>query len=93
MIAALRRAFPGLVSSWLTRREDGSWLDVILWRSREDDVLEQASASYTTTREAGSGSRRSAVPVSYPKIVQLGSKTIYRSIIRANKPLTYQVTR
>ena len=36
MIAALRRAFPGLVSSWLTRRNDGTWLDVILWRSRED---------------------------------------------------------
>jgi hypothetical protein len=35
MIAALRRALPGLVSSWLTRRDDGSWLDVILWRSRE----------------------------------------------------------
>jgi hypothetical protein len=36
MIAALRRAFPGLVSSWLTRREVGTWLDVILWRSPED---------------------------------------------------------
>jgi len=35
MIAALRQAFPGLVSSWLTRRDDGSWLDVILWHSRE----------------------------------------------------------
>jgi hypothetical protein len=35
MIAALRRAFPGLISSWLTRREDGSWLDVILWETRE----------------------------------------------------------
>jgi hypothetical protein len=35
MISALRRAFPGLVSSWLTRREDGSWLDVILWEDRE----------------------------------------------------------
>lgn len=36
MIAALRRVFPGLVSSWLARREDGTWLDMILWRSRED---------------------------------------------------------
>jgi hypothetical protein len=35
MIGALRRAFPGLVSAWLTRREDGSWLDVILWENRE----------------------------------------------------------
>jgi len=36
MIAAMRRAFPGLVSAWLTQRDDGSWLDAILWRSRED---------------------------------------------------------
>ena len=36
MIAALRRAFPGLVSSWLTRRNDGTWLDVVLWRSLEE---------------------------------------------------------
>ncbi len=36
MIAALRRAFPGLLSSWLTRRDDGSWLDVILWQSRPE---------------------------------------------------------
>lgn len=35
MIGALRRAFPGLVSAWLTRREDGSWPDVILWENRE----------------------------------------------------------
>jgi hypothetical protein len=36
MIAALRRAFPGLLASWLTRRDDGTWLDVILWRTRDD---------------------------------------------------------
>jgi hypothetical protein len=36
MIAALRRTFPGLIGAWLTRRDDDSWLDVILWRSRED---------------------------------------------------------
>jgi hypothetical protein len=35
MLSALRRAFPGLVSAWLTQREDGSWLDVILWETRE----------------------------------------------------------
>ncbi len=33
MIGAMRRAFPGLVSAWLTRRQDGSWLDVIMWES------------------------------------------------------------
>lgn len=45
MIAALRRAFPGLLASWLTRRDDGSWLDVILWRSREN-------AEYSATHVA-----------------------------------------
>jgi hypothetical protein len=36
MIAALRREFPGALAAWLTRQDDGSWLDVILWRSREE---------------------------------------------------------
>lgn len=27
MIAALRKAFPGVLADWLTRRDDGSWLD------------------------------------------------------------------
>jgi hypothetical protein len=50
MIAALGRAFPGLVSSWLTRREDGTWLDVILWRSRED--AEYSAGHVTEVPEA-----------------------------------------
>jgi hypothetical protein len=36
MIAALGRAFPGVLGAWLARRDDGLWVDVILWRSRED---------------------------------------------------------
>ena len=35
MINALRRAFPAALAAWLTKQDDGSWLDVILWRSRE----------------------------------------------------------
>jgi hypothetical protein len=50
MIAAMRHAFPGLVSSWLTRRDDGSWLDMILWRSRED--AENSAAHVTEIPEA-----------------------------------------
>ncbi len=50
MIAALRRAFPGLVSSWLTRRADGTWLDVILWRSLED--AEYSARHVTAVPEA-----------------------------------------
>lgn len=36
MIAALGRAFPGLLGAWLAKRDDGSWVDVILWQSREE---------------------------------------------------------
>ena len=36
MVAALRRAFPGALGAWLTKQDDGSWLDIILWRSRDE---------------------------------------------------------
>ena len=36
MIAALGRAFPGLLAAWLAKRDDGSWIDLILWHSREE---------------------------------------------------------
>jgi hypothetical protein len=36
MIAALHQAFPGLLAAWLTKRDDGAWLDVILWRTRAE---------------------------------------------------------
>ena len=36
MVAALRRAFPAALAAWLTRQDDGSWLDVIIWRSRPE---------------------------------------------------------
>ena len=36
MISALGQAFPGLLGAWLTKRDDGSWVDVILWQSREE---------------------------------------------------------
>jgi Antibiotic biosynthesis monooxygenase len=42
MVTALGRAFPGLLGAWLTRQDDGSWLDVVLWRSREE-ALEAAA--------------------------------------------------
>jgi hypothetical protein len=38
MISALDRAFPGLLGAWLAKRDDGLWVDVILWRSREEAV-------------------------------------------------------
>jgi hypothetical protein len=36
MVTALRRAFPGALAAWLTKQDDGSWLDVVLWRSRQE---------------------------------------------------------
>jgi hypothetical protein len=36
MVDALRNVFPGLLAAWLTKRDDGSWLDVILWRTRAE---------------------------------------------------------
>jgi hypothetical protein len=36
MIGALRRAFPAALAAWLTKQDDGSWLDVVLWRSRPE---------------------------------------------------------
>lgn len=36
MIAAVQRALPGVLGAWLTKQDDGSWLDMLLWRSREE---------------------------------------------------------
>lgn len=33
MVEALRRRFPGCLAAYLSR-DDGGWLDVVLWRSR-----------------------------------------------------------
>jgi hypothetical protein len=50
MITALRKAFPVVLADWLTQRDDGSWLDVILWRSREE--AEHAARHVTEVPEA-----------------------------------------
>jgi hypothetical protein len=50
MIAALQRAFPAALAAWLTRQDDGSWLDVVLWRSRED--AEEAGRNVQSVPEA-----------------------------------------
>ena len=36
MLTALQQTFPGALAAWLTRQDDGSWLDIVLWRSREE---------------------------------------------------------
>jgi hypothetical protein len=50
MIAALKRAFPGVLGAWLTRLDDGTWLDVILWQSREE--AEEAARRISDLPEA-----------------------------------------
>jgi hypothetical protein len=41
MIAALKRRFPACQAAFLTRQDDGTWLDILVWRSR-DEALEAA---------------------------------------------------
>lgn len=36
MLDALRRRFSGCLAAYLTKEDDGSWLDVVLWRSGEE---------------------------------------------------------
>lgn len=36
MVEAMRKRFPACRAAYLTREDDGSWLDVIVWRSRAE---------------------------------------------------------
>ncbi|WP_425086278.1 antibiotic biosynthesis monooxygenase [Streptomyces hainanensis] len=49
MIEALHRRFPGCLGAYLTKEDDGSWLDVIVWRSREE--ADEAARMITTIPE------------------------------------------
>jgi hypothetical protein len=59
MVRALRGAFPDALAAWLTRQGDGSWLDVILWQSR--DAAEDAARRIDEVAEARSWFRHIAV--------------------------------
>jgi hypothetical protein len=50
MIAALKQAFPGLLAAWLTRQDDGTWVDAILWETRT--AAEDAAARVNDVAEA-----------------------------------------
>jgi hypothetical protein len=50
MVEGMRGTFPGALGAWLTRQEDGSWLDVVLWRSREE--AQEAAARIDEVPEA-----------------------------------------
>ena len=36
MIRALKQRFPGLRQAYLAPEDDGAWLDIILWSSRQE---------------------------------------------------------
>lgn len=59
MIGALRQAFPAALAAWLTKQDDGSWLDVILWRSRQE--AEEAARRIDQVPEAKRWFRNIAV--------------------------------
>ena len=50
MVQALQEAFPDALAAWLTRQDDGSWLDVVLWQSR--DAAEEAARRIDEVAEA-----------------------------------------
>ena len=50
MIAAVRERFPELIDARLVRLDDGSWLDLVAWTSRE--AAERAAASMPEIPEA-----------------------------------------
>ncbi|QWF83289.1 antibiotic biosynthesis monooxygenase [Amycolatopsis sp. CA-230715] len=36
MVAAMRDRFPACLAAFLTKEDDGGWLDVVLWRTRAE---------------------------------------------------------
>ena len=58
MVRALQEAFPDALAAWLARQDDGSWLDVILWQSRQS--AEEAARRIDEVAEARSWFRHIA---------------------------------
>lgn len=36
MLAAMREAYPACLAAYLVKQDDGSWTDIVLWRSLAD---------------------------------------------------------
>ena len=49
MLAALRKRFPACLAAYLTRADDGWWVDVLLWRTRA--AAEEAAQLINTVPE------------------------------------------
>ena len=50
MVAAVRRRFPALLDARLVRMDDGTWLDVVRWSSRE--AADAAATQFAEIPEA-----------------------------------------
>ena len=80
MLAALRQASPGVLAAWLTKQDDGSWLDVILWRSRDEadeaarriDQIPEAKRWFQHIAES-KGQRH--VEVAHAELFELGASS------------------
>ncbi len=58
MIKALHKRFPACLAAFLTKEDDGSWLDVVLWRSR--DEAEEAAREIESVPECAAWFRHIA---------------------------------
>ena len=58
MVNALRRRFPGCRAAYLTREDDGWWLDVVFWRSRAE--AEEAAKAIDSVPECAAWFRHLA---------------------------------
>ncbi len=58
MVEALHRRFPACLAAYLTREDDGAWLDVILWHSRAE--AEEAARLIDSAPECASWFRHIA---------------------------------
>ena len=84
MIRSLQKAFPDALAAWLTRQDDGSWLDLVLWQSR--DAAEEAARRIHEVAEARSWFRHIAqshgvrhVEVVHEQLFALDRSRDYRS--------------
>ncbi|WP_433299104.1 antibiotic biosynthesis monooxygenase [Pseudonocardia sp. CA-142604] len=59
MVRALRERFPACLAAYLTKEDDGGWLDVVLWRSRAE--AEEAAREVSSVPECVSWFRHIAV--------------------------------
>ncbi|MGC7098712.1 antibiotic biosynthesis monooxygenase [Amycolatopsis lurida] len=58
MVSALRRSFPGCLAAYLTKQDDGGWLDVVFWRSRAE--AEEAARTVDSVPECAAWFRHIA---------------------------------